>query len=164
MQGHQSAAQGTGLPFVVLNGAFAQDVACVSVPAGIKVQHPLHILYLSTGDSCADLPQSSSATWTPALLICLGLLWMSHKCYELNFVVASFCRHLLDLDICYDSVCRHPLDLDICHDLLTALCLAVSFAFAFKLLWTRYTVCRCIHRLCLLHMRILQMPEALHHA
>lgn len=62
LQGQQAAAQGNALPFVVLNGAFARDVACVSVPAGLKVQQPLHILYLSTGQlqiaQHADVPVS----------------------------------------------------------------------------------------------------------
>lgn len=49
MQGQQAAAQGGALPFVVLNGAFARDVACISIPAGVTVQQPLHIVYLSTG-------------------------------------------------------------------------------------------------------------------
>ncbi len=49
MQGTQTAAHGTALPFAALNGALATDVACVVIPAGGHVQQPLHILYLSTG-------------------------------------------------------------------------------------------------------------------
>lgn len=49
MQGSQSAAHGNALPFAALNGALASDVACVVIPAGVHVQQPLHVLYLSTG-------------------------------------------------------------------------------------------------------------------
>lgn len=56
LQGQQASAQGSALPFVVLNGAFARDVACVSVPAGVTVQHPVHIVYLSTGEQSGSLP------------------------------------------------------------------------------------------------------------
>ena len=49
-QGSQSAAHGNALPFAALNGALVTDVACVVVPAGVHIQQPLHILYLSTGE------------------------------------------------------------------------------------------------------------------
>lgn len=49
VQGSQSAAHGNALPFAALNGALATDVGCVIIPAGVHVQQPLHILYLSTG-------------------------------------------------------------------------------------------------------------------
>ena len=49
LQGSQSAAHGTALPFAALNGALATDVACVVIPSGVHVHQPLHILYLSTG-------------------------------------------------------------------------------------------------------------------
>ena len=78
LQGQQSASQGTGLPFVVLNGAFARDVACVSVPAGVKVQQPLHILYLSTG-ALESVPACICfAFMGPADCSCLGKLFACH--------------------------------------------------------------------------------------
>lgn len=49
MQGSQSGAHGSALPFAALNGALASNVACVVIPPGVHVAQPLHILYLSTG-------------------------------------------------------------------------------------------------------------------
>lgn len=53
LQGAQSAAYGNALPFAALNGALASDVACIVVPAGVHIQQPLHVLYLSTGQ-CSE--------------------------------------------------------------------------------------------------------------
>jgi Fe-S cluster assembly protein SufD len=37
--------------FVALNTAFAQDGAFVFVPAGVELSEPVHLLFLTTGDT-----------------------------------------------------------------------------------------------------------------
>lgn len=65
--GVQSAAYGNALPFAALNGALATDVACVVVPAGMHIQQPLHVLYLST-----ESTTSATAMSNPRLLVIMG--------------------------------------------------------------------------------------------
>lgn len=65
--GQQTAAHGNTLPFAALNGALAADVACVVVPAGLHVQQPLHVLYLST-----EATSSATAISNPRLLVLMG--------------------------------------------------------------------------------------------
>lgn len=62
--GAQSAAYGNALPFAALNGALASDVACIMVPAGVHIQQPLHVLYLSTENT-----SSATAISSPRLLV-----------------------------------------------------------------------------------------------
>mmetsp|Transcript_19381 Transcript_19381/g.41937 ORF Transcript_19381/g.41937 Transcript_19381/m.41937 type:complete len:485 (+) Transcript_19381:93-1547(+) len=56
-----------GGPFAVLNGAAAQDVLAMAVPAGQLVEGPLHVLYLSTGGSQEERHASA-----PRLLVHAG--------------------------------------------------------------------------------------------
>ena len=49
VQGKQSTARGG--PFAVLNGATASEAVVVAVPAGVQLERPLHLLYLSAGAS-----------------------------------------------------------------------------------------------------------------
>ena len=47
MQGRQARVRGT--PFALVNGATARDAACVEIPAGVQLEGPVHVLYISTG-------------------------------------------------------------------------------------------------------------------
>ena len=47
VQGRQARVRGT--PFALMNGATARDAACVEVPAGVHLEGPVHVLYISTG-------------------------------------------------------------------------------------------------------------------
>lgn len=87
MQGSQSAAHGSALPFAALNGALATDVACVVIPPGVHVDRPLHVLYLSTGmpyrhgiarlgtkqHGVAGCHKESDTTSLPCI-VCLGIM------------------------------------------------------------------------------------------
>jgi hypothetical protein len=54
LQGRQARVRGT--PFALINGATARDVACVAVHAGVQLEAPVHVLYISTGaDTCRFL-------------------------------------------------------------------------------------------------------------
>ena len=53
LQGRQARVRGP--PFALINGATAHDVACIAVPAGVHLDAPVHVLYISTG-AAACLP------------------------------------------------------------------------------------------------------------
>jgi Fe-S cluster assembly protein SufD len=55
-------SRGEDNPFTSLNAAFFQDGAFIHVPAGMKVESPVHILYLATG-------KETGATMSPRNLI-----------------------------------------------------------------------------------------------
>lgn len=56
VQGSQARTRGS--PFALVNGATAPDVLCIVVPDGVTVEGPIHILYISSGQS----PRCSLAT------------------------------------------------------------------------------------------------------
>lgn len=65
--GTQTTAHGTSQPFAALNGALAADVTCITVPAGVQIQQPLHILHLST-----ESASPSTAISNPRFLVVMG--------------------------------------------------------------------------------------------
>lgn len=103
MQGSQSAAHGSALPFAALNGALATDVACVIIPPGVHVDRPLHILYLSTGMSHQHgIPRLGTKTSgflfqslapVPCLVLFARALW-DPRCGTKQCSVASFTKNL----------------------------------------------------------------------
>lgn len=97
VQGQQTAAHGSTLPFAALNGALAADVACVVVPAGLHVQQPLHVLYLSTGTLCLQANPhfvSTPLLGTPLLLKVLA----SYDCVHIS--MHPFTRHMVHCLAC----------------------------------------------------------------
>lgn len=73
LQGQQSNTRGG--PFAVLNGSMIADALVVALPAGAKLQQPLHMLHVSTpAAAAADASSSGPALNASAarLLISLG--------------------------------------------------------------------------------------------
>jgi Fe-S cluster assembly protein SufD len=73
VQGQQSNTRGG--PFAVLNGSMVADVLVVALPAGAKLQQPLHVLHVSTpAAAAADGSSSGPALNASAarLLVSLG--------------------------------------------------------------------------------------------
>lgn len=74
LQGQQSNTRGG--PFAVLNGSMVADVLVVALPAGAKLQQPLHVLHVSTPAAAAAADASSSGPALSAsaarLLVSLG--------------------------------------------------------------------------------------------
>lgn len=73
LQGQQSNTRGG--PFAVLNGSMVADVLVVALPAGAKLQQPLHVLHVSTpAAAAADASSSGPALNASAarLLVSLG--------------------------------------------------------------------------------------------
>ena len=63
--GHHAPFDGPG--FAALNTAFVSDGAFVHIPKGVRLQTPIHLLYLSTAKTKTDCqffhaPSSSSKT------------------------------------------------------------------------------------------------------
>ena len=55
LQGKQARLRGS--PFALINGATAEDVLCIDVPEGVSVEGPIHVLYITSGQTSrlADL-------------------------------------------------------------------------------------------------------------
>ena len=56
VQGKQARLRGS--PFALINGATAEDVLCIDVPEGVSVEGPIHVLYITSGPTQEDLPNS----------------------------------------------------------------------------------------------------------
>lgn len=63
LQGKLSA--GHGGPLALLNGATARDALLISVPAGVQLEAPVHIIHIASGEARLPVDQSEPAAREP---------------------------------------------------------------------------------------------------
>ena len=55
--------QRLGGPLAVLNGAVAPDVLMVAVPADVQLESPVHVVYISSGESTSNILRLRILLW-----------------------------------------------------------------------------------------------------